>query len=525
MNPAADGVQEYTHVKTGTTHLFIGQGAVGRVKMTAGVEHGDTVQIINSGLQIPVTISGQTVQDGTGDPSPDNVRPIRGVTSYKGAMLPLNWPLFDGDSLQIGAASGCDKLVVVNGETSFSVQPISSGKQRIVLSGISDAHAPPNAATQASIYSSAYTPITGEQIYNGVSGICVTSSAQVSFFDPAIQTVQAAQEYFAANPMTVFYRSTGYAEANDIVVALETHTQGYLKMSDKESIYHNPVWTNSYSYQASNALNPASSVSNPSTTAGICSHFAASYTNNVVRTNEPIFGIMNANFYFSLDGAENAANAQAWFRQQRNSGTPVQVVYPLASAAVFAHPIAAQTVHAYEGAADFVAAEAGHSLTGKWLAFITDGNAMYFMGGTPCPYEVGDIYITAASANPQTRWPGTTWQQIQGRFLLAASSSYTAGSTGGSAAVTLTAQNIPQMTGQLGYCDGGFVPANGYARSVIKSGTGGGGTVLEGKTGSLSDRDPTGYYDSSLVRVGTSSPSSISILPPYLAVYIWRRTA
>lgn len=139
-------------------------------------------------------------------------------------------------------------------------------------------------------------------------------------------------------------------------------------------------------------------------------------------------------------------------------------------------------------------------------------------------YPVGSIYMSCNATSPGALFGGT-WERIEGSFLFAADDQHQAGSTGGSAAVTLTAQNIPQMTGQLGYCDGGFVPANGYARSVIKSGTGGGGTVLEGKTGSLSDRDPTGYYDSSLVRVGTSSPSSISILPPYLAVYIWRRTA
>lgn len=139
-------------------------------------------------------------------------------------------------------------------------------------------------------------------------------------------------------------------------------------------------------------------------------------------------------------------------------------------------------------------------------------------------YPVGSIYMSCNATSPGALFGGA-WERIEGSFLFAADDQHQAGSTGGSAAVTLTAQNIPQMTGQLGYCDGGFVPANGYARSVIKSGTGGGGTVLEGKAGSLSDRDPAGYYASSLVRMGTSSPSSISILPPYLAVYIWRRTA
>lgn len=53
-------------------------------------------------------------------------------------------------------------------------------------------------------------------------------------------------------------------------------------------------------------------------------------------------------------------------------------------------------------------------------------------------YPVGSIYMSVNSTSPATLFGGT-WERIQDMFLLAAGSSYSAGSTGGAAAVTLTA--------------------------------------------------------------------------------------
>ena len=76
-----------------------------------------------------IAITGQTVQDGTGDPSPDNVRPIRGVTSLTisdgGSNLQtvaLPQPLYslpDGtaDSYEVIGATGTEKIkkVILDG--------------------------------------------------------------------------------------------------------------------------------------------------------------------------------------------------------------------------------------------------------------------------------------------------------------------------------------------------------------------------------------------------------------------------
>ena len=64
-------------------------------------------------------------------------------------------------------------------------------------------------------------------------------------------------------------------------------------------------------------------------------------------------------------------------------------------------------------------------------------------------YPVGSIYMSANATSPAS-FLGGSWERIQGRFLLAASSSYTAGSTGGEATHTLTEAELPEISGSFG---------------------------------------------------------------------------
>lgn len=141
-------------------------------------------------------------------------------------------------------------------------------------------------------------------------------------------------------------------------------------------------------------------------------------------------------------------------------------------------------------------------------------------------YPVGSIYMSVNNVNPGT-FIGGTWQQIQDRFLLAAGSSYVAGSTGGNATHvhttgghTLTVAEIPAHSHAIysGWGDYDSTQTsdayryqqwaknnlgwhNGSAGTIGISNTGGGGSHSHGNTGSASS------------------------LPPYLAVYVWERTA
>lgn len=116
-------------------------------------------------------------------------------------------------------------------------------------------------------------------------------------------------------------------------------------------------------------------------------------------------------------------------------------------------------------------------------------------------YPVGSIYMSVNSTNPGNLFGGT-WSQLQNRFLLGAGSSYSNGSTGGASSVTLSVSQIPSHThdGVRRYNQGGY------------SGN---------KSTGASNSDTCTEDDTN----ATGGGGSHNNMPPYLVVYMWKRTA
>lgn len=119
-------------------------------------------------------------------------------------------------------------------------------------------------------------------------------------------------------------------------------------------------------------------------------------------------------------------------------------------------------------------------------------------------YPVGSIYISVNNTNPSTIFGGT-WEQITDKFLVASGSTYTGGSTGGSSTHVHKTPLGFDGTSLYGYAGSDGNPAYGS-------------TVLNTKRISTPITSGTGA-----LRIG--STDSASNLPPYLAVYVWKRTA
>ena len=120
-------------------------------------------------------------------------------------------------------------------------------------------------------------------------------------------------------------------------------------------------------------------------------------------------------------------------------------------------------------------------------------------------YPVGSIYMNVNSTNPGTLFGGT-WEQIQGKFLLGMSSSYPAGSSGGEATHTLTISELPKHTHSI----------VAYSSS---------GTDYSGSDANLSFS-----YNTSMIgwmgrTASVGSSQAHNNMPPYLSIYIWKRTA
>lgn len=135
-------------------------------------------------------------------------------------------------------------------------------------------------------------------------------------------------------------------------------------------------------------------------------------------------------------------------------------------------------------------------------------------------YPVGSIYMSVNNVSPAS-FLGGTWEAIRDRFLLAAGSSYSAGSTGGAATVTtagtvndhvLTVNEMPSHS-HTNYYAGGSEVSWGYNYSSS------GGTI----SAATASSGGIGNTGGGQAHSHTFTGSSINNMPPYLTVYIWKR--
>ena len=166
------------------------------------------------------------------------------------------------------------------------------------------------------------------------------------------------------------------------------------------------------------------------------------------------------------------------------------------------------------------------------MAFLDENGLTHFWGKikgwvNSSQHPVGSIYISTSSTfNPQTAWGGTWRKTADGRCLIGANDTYPIGSTGGEATHTLSTNEIPSHShGLLGYIfnqvrDQG-IPKYGLLGSAQMTQKG-----WDGK-GDNCDFDALkhdGSVNSWSIRA-TGGGASHNNMQPYLAVYIWERTA
>ena len=146
------------------------------------------------------------------------------------------------------------------------------------------------------------------------------------------------------------------------------------------------------------------------------------------------------------------------------------------------------------------------------------------ISGASDAYPVGSIYMNATNAtNPSTLLGFGTWVEFgEGQMLLGESGSYSIGSTGGSATHTLSASEIP---------------AHDHVYAKIAGQGSGSGVNFAGSSTALSynykktDTDSVSATtnhsrDETSITSGTyPGGGSHSIMNPYIAVYMWKRTA
>ena len=127
-------------------------------------------------------------------------------------------------------------------------------------------------------------------------------------------------------------------------------------------------------------------------------------------------------------------------------------------------------------------------------------------------YPVGSIYLSVNDTNPST-FIGGTWERIKDRFLLAAGDKYVAGSTGGEEQHKLTTSEMPPHQHQLIKDTAPSATSDGKIKAEPAYYIAQADVIRDGKY----------HYPSYTAFEGGNKPHNN--MPPYLAVYMWVRTA
>ena len=135
-------------------------------------------------------------------------------------------------------------------------------------------------------------------------------------------------------------------------------------------------------------------------------------------------------------------------------------------------------------------------------------------------YPVGSIYMNVTNIDPSTLFGGT-WQQIEDRFLLASSRlSHPAGTTGGTETNTLTENNLPLHSHKYHSLRLVEAPSETALRDEDF-------WAYRTTAAAGSNSYQYGLVDQGNIDDTTSVGSGVAFsnMPPYLAVYVWKRTA
>lgn len=235
-------------------------------------------------------------------------------------LLPDNSPLMEGDTVENWVRSGCDKCITFDGsDDEVWSGPSESGSFMIIgLIGLPRIES-------AKKYSNRYAAYKGFS-WNDLPDQHFSSNETLLVVkDKSIATLAGWKVHLAANPLTVFYRSTDYTPDKDLRVCKVTRQYYTHEFDGTESapisiIQGNPRFTID--------INGKPGIYNN----GFCTHFiersAVIGMNNV---NNAISCFNTTSVYLRADMFATTSELQEFFVQQKENGTPVTYTYDLAT--------------------------------------------------------------------------------------------------------------------------------------------------------------------------------------------------
>lgn len=249
---------------------------------------------------------------------------------YRATCLPLTAPLCEGDSVVSLAKSGCDKMVVLKGDQSENWSKLSYPTlSRFMANGIVG-------ADNGTIWCNKLGVGYGQnQVVIGVGNTKPSVFLDATKFpDVEDWTNELAQAYSNGDPYILFYQSTNYTPAADIPVSLETHQQAVLVLDGTE----NAILASGGHMQVKFPASAQAPVGGADSS-NVCSHakFVYSASGNGFYVLKPDASVIFGSAYVQAAGWSSAEDCKAYLAAQYAAGTPVTIVYQLATPITYAH--------------------------------------------------------------------------------------------------------------------------------------------------------------------------------------------
>lgn len=136
-------------------------------------------------------------------------------------------------------------------------------------------------------------------------------------------------------------------------------------------------------------------------------------------------------------------------------------------------------------------------------------------------YPIGSIYMSVNNVSPSTLFGGI-WEQIKDKFLLSCGDTYAAGTIDGEATHTLTTNEMPLHThvqNAHSHAQNYYTWYNNSSDYDVRLASSSGGYYAISGTNNYATAATTA------VNQNTGGSQAHNNMPPYLAVYMWKRTA
>jgi hypothetical protein len=150
-------------------------------------------------------------------------------------------------------------------------------------------------------------------------------------------------------------------------------------------------------------------------------------------------------------------------------------------------------------------------------------------------YPVGSIYLGVNSINP-TELFGGEWEQIEDKFLLAAGTNHASGETGGEETHTLSESEMPSHKHDVavpnsGSCETDTDTHNHYFGRSLSAASGSARHYPDGSANNTVNTNSDTHshtvpdHSHSVSESDKGSSQAHNNMPPYLSVFMWKRTA